>query len=1068
METTRRFETLEDLMLYKKKLLLKNTMDSQQIVISICHGGGCIASGSQELAFELEKRIKTSKTSIYIKKTGCMGPCSKGTVIFLEPWKILLEECNKTHAEAILELIENLRIAPDQEAAKAGNKSYPFTIVNEGESLFFARQKKLVLEHCGVIDPLSLDDAIAQGVYIPFCTLLASNTPQKEILSMLEVSGLKGRGGAGFPTWKKWDFTKNAPGDIKYVLCNADEGDPGAFMDRSLLEGDPHSIIEGMLTAAYTIGAAQGYVYVRAEYPLAIARLQKAIEAAKDKGLIGSNILGSNFSFNLEIRKGSGAFVCGEETALIHSIEGGRGEPRPRPPFPAIKGLWGAPTVLNNVETYVNVSRILSIGAEAYADIGTSESKGTKVFALAGAVDQTGLVEVPIGTSLGDVIFDIGGGIKGGKAFKAAQIGGPSGGCIPKNHLSVALDYEPLKELGAIMGSGGMVIMDEGSCMVDVARYFLEFVQEESCGKCTPCRVGTKRMLEILERICLGEGKSGDIERLITLGEQIQDTALCGLGQTAPNPVLSTIRHFRHEYEAHIRDHHCEAGVCSGLVRASCQSSCPAHVDIPGFVALVAEGRYAEALKLHREKNPFAAVCARVCFHTCEENCQRAAMDESVAIRAVKRFLVDQEVTIQLPEMRENEKNAQRKIAIIGAGPAGLSCAYFLARLGYRPTIFEKSIRPGGMLTQTIPAYRLPRETLAREIRMIEHMGVDIITNKALGKDFTFDSLKNDGFEAIFTSIGAPDSLSMGLPGETSEGVVQAIPYLQEYNVRGSVRTGKKVVVIGGGNAAIDAARTALRLGAQEVQIIYRRSRDEMPAYEEEIEEAIHEGVIIDCLKQPVEILSRKNGKVSGLRCMSMKLGGFDQSGRRKPVSDTGETFIIETDHIILAIGQRIDAMNFQSLEGKSKKTINLDARGFILADPVTGITSDPNIFAGGDCVDGPSSVVKAIASGERAAVGIDFYFTHEDHAFWRIEKEVNTNFDPDMDPSTDKREPIQTIAIERRRENFEEVELPWTETIAQRQAKRCLRCDYGKHIKPPAPLQKDAVTQQEKEGSYV
>ena len=845
------------------------------------------------------------------------------------------------------------------------------------------------------------------------------------------------------PLRLKWKFTKDAEGDEKYVLCNADEGDPGAYMDRSVLEGDPHTLIEGMAIAARTVGASVGYVYVRAEYPLAVSRLSKAIDHAKDYGLMGDNILGTDFSFNLEIKMGSGAFVCGEETALINSIEGKRGEPRTRPPFPAQKGLWGKPTLLNNVETYANIPAIICKGADWYASFGTPDSKGTKVFALAGAVKNTGLVEVPLGTPLGDLIFDIGGGITNNRPFKAAQIGGPSGGCIPLQHLNVPLDYEPLKELGAIIGSGGLIVMDDTTCMVDVARYFLEFVQEESCGKCVPCRVGTKRMYEILTRICNGEGKSGDIEALEKLAHHVKDTALCGLGQTAPNPVLSTIRHFRHEYEAHIRDKHCEAGVCSGLVRASCQSACPARVDIPGFVSLTGEGRYTEALKLHRERNPFAAVCARVCFHACEDKCSRISLDEAVSVRGVKRFLVDQEITLQVPEILENDKNAEKKIAIIGAGPAGLSCAYFLARLGYKPTIFDASVRPGGMLVQTIPAYRLPRETVAQEIRMIEQMGVDIISEKALGKDFTIESLKENGYEMFFLGVGAPDSLSMGLPGEDLDGVIQAVPFLQHYNIRGSVQTGKRVVVIGGGNAAIDAARTALRLGAEEVRIVYRRSQDEMPAYAEEIEEALNEGVKISCLTQPIEILSGSDSKASGVSCLPMKLGSFDSSGRRKPTAAETEKFTITADQVIIAIGQRL---NIKDMAGSLD--LDLNDKRFISVDPVTGITSVPYIFAGGDCVDGPSSVVEAIAAGEKAAVGIDLALTGKDNAFWRYEKEIKTNFDPDADPVTHGRNKVRSIPIERRRCNFEEVELSWSEPVAQRQAHRCLRCDYGKSIR--------------------
>ena len=387
---------------------------------------------------------------------------------------------------------------------------------------------------------------------------------------------------------------------------------------------------------------------------------------------------------------GSGAFVCGEETALMTSIEGNRGEPRPRPPFPAQKRPVGqADAVEQRGDLRQRAGHHLPTAAPGTPPTAPSKSKGTKVFALAGAIKNAGLVEVPVGMPLGDLIYDVGGGIPGGKEFKAAQIGGPSGGCIPKQHLNVPLDYESLSELGAIMGSGGLIVMDEDSCMVDVARFFLEFVQEESCGKCVPCRVGTKRMLEILNRICEGRGEEADVERLIELGEMIKDTSLCGLGQTAPNPVLSTIRHFGHEYVEHIRDKHCRAGVCPALVYAPCSSACPANVDIPGYVSLVAEKRYAEALRLHRERNPFAAVCSRVCFHTCEDKCRRSTLDAPVSIRGIKRFMADQEVTIQLPEVRENAQNAKRKIAIVGAGPAGLSCAYFLARLGYRPTVFE-------------------------------------------------------------------------------------------------------------------------------------------------------------------------------------------------------------------------------------------------------------------------------------------------------------------------------------------------------------------------------------------
>ena len=1046
MKTT---NTIQSFQKRTQQVLEEKTLLQQKTTVPVCTGGGCIASGSLEVEKKFRELITAHNLGIPVVGTGCMGPCSKGPVVKIMPARIIYQNVSPSQVERIvMEHLANGK--PVQDFLLTDD--HPVKVnQTEAESTFLAPQEKIVLRNCGLVNPLDINDYIGRRGYQGLLKVL-SGMDSTKVIAEVKESGLKGRGGAGFPTWLKWHFTAEATGTCKYVLCNADEGDPGAFMDRSVLEGDPHSVIEGMAIAAFTIGASQGYVYVRAEYPLAVARLQQAIVQAREQGLLGKNILGTGFSFDLDIRMGSGAFVCGEETALINSIEGKRGEPRSRPPFPAQKGLWDQPTLLNNVETYANIPVIIDKGSSWYSSFGTAESKGTKVFALAGAVRTTGLVEVPIGTPLGDLIFTIGGGIKQGRVFKAAQIGGPSGGCIPKEHLGVPLDYDSLKELGAIIGSGGMIVLDDHSCMVDVARYFLEFVQEESCGKCVPCRVGTKRMLEILNRICAGDGEQGDIEKLIELGTQIKQTALCGLGQTAPNPVLSTIRHFRSEYEAHIRDKHCEAGVCPGLVRAPCQSACPAHVDIPGFVSLVAEGRYAEALKLHRERNPLAAICSRVCFHTCEDKCRRIGLDDAVSIRSVKRFMVDQEVTIQVPEVRENNLNAKRRVTIVGAGPAGLSCAYFLARLGYRPQILEASTRPGGMLVQTIPAYRLPRETMAREIRMIEHLGVDILTEKRMGTDFTLESLLADKQEAVFLALGAPDSLSMGLPGEDAKGVVQAVPFLQRYNIRGSVEVGRNVVVIGGGNAAIDAARTALRLGAESVEIVYRRSQEEMPAYEEEVAEALQEGVTIACLTQPVEIVKDKNGKVKAVNCLRMSLGGFDASGRRKPLAQSQDPLTIKADQVIMAIGQRLDLADLLG-----KVNLNLNDRRFISVDPVTMVTSVPNVFAGGDCCDGPSSVVEAIAAGERAAVGIDLLLTGENHAFWRFEKSVDTKFDPDVEPSSEGRAPLKQIAIERRRSNFEEVEQPWNESTARAQAHRCLRCDYGKHIR-----------EEKKEGAHV
>lgn len=531
--------------------------------VLVCAGTGCLSSGAQKIYDEFEKlfneypKLKNYELKKFVKKTGCVGPCSHGPVVIIKPdntfyGNLEVEDVEKIVKKDLIEneIVKELLIYEDQKTKE------------KYEDLrFIKNQTRIALKNTGVIDPNNIKDYIENDGYKALKKVLKEMTP-KEVIKVVKDSKLRGRGGAGFPTGLKWEFTYKADGNEKFVVCNADEGDPGAFMDRSILEGDPHSVIEAMTIAGYAIGASKGYVYVRAEYPLAVKNLTKAINDARDNNYLGKNIFGSDFDFDIEKRVGAGAFVCGEETALIASIEGKRGYPRPKPPFPANSGLWGEPTLINNVETYANIPQIIINGSEWFTQFGTEESKGTKVFAVAGDVKNTGLVEVPFGTTLREIIFDIAGGIPDNKDFKAAQIGGPSGGTIPAEYLDMKIDYESLKEIGAIVGSGGLVIMDEDNCMVDVARFFLDFTQDESCGKCVPCRVGTKRMLDILERITTGEGEDGDIEKLIDLGNTIKETSLCGLGQTAPNPVLSTIEFFREEYEDHIYNKKCKTGKC--------------------------------------------------------------------------------------------------------------------------------------------------------------------------------------------------------------------------------------------------------------------------------------------------------------------------------------------------------------------------------------------------------------------------------------------------------------------------------------------------------------------------
>lgn len=560
-----KLSTIEDLRGLKAQIL-ESAAAANVTQLLICGGTGCHATGSISVLEVLEEEIEKQGLSDKCKviETGCNGFCAMGPILVVHPDDIFYQKIKPEDVPELVksQLIENKPYEKLLHKDPVSKKK----ITHQSEIPFFAHQMPRVLRNKGLIDPESIDDAIARDGYHGAAKALLEMTPQ-DIIEQMKISGLRGRGGAGFPTGVKWEFAGKTPGDVKYVLCNADEGDPGAFMDRSILEADPHAVLEGMVIAARAINAHKGYVYARTEYPLAIKRLQLAIDHAREYGLMGENILGSGFSFDVEIYQGAGAFVCGEETALMRSIEGKRGMPRPRPPFPAVKGLWEKPTILNNVESFANVGQIILNGGEWYASVGTEKSKGTKVFAISGDVNNIGLVEVPMGSPLRQMIYDVGGGIPKKKKFKAVQLGGPSGGCIPEAYLDTPVDYEEIAKVGAIMGSGGVIVMDEDTCMVDMARFFMDFIQEESCGKCTPCREGTRRFLEILDKITGGKGEPSDIEALETLASTIQDTALCGLGQTAANPVLSTLRYFKEEYDAHVYEKRCPAKRCVALLK---------------------------------------------------------------------------------------------------------------------------------------------------------------------------------------------------------------------------------------------------------------------------------------------------------------------------------------------------------------------------------------------------------------------------------------------------------------------------------------------------------------------
>ena len=994
--------------------------------ILVCQGTGCTSSRSEDVRAALEREaIKAGLDNVEVDFTGCHGFCQQGPIVVVEPEGTFYAHVKPEDAAEIVysHLKEGKWVERLFFRDPVTNESIP----TYQEIKFYKKQTRLILRNCGRINPERIEDYIAVGGYEALKKALLQMSPE-QIITEIKRSGLRGRGGAGFPTGMKWEFCYKAPGKQKYVICNADEGDPGAFMDRSTMEGDPHTVIEGMIIAAYAIGASEGYIYCRAEYPLAIKRLHIAIKQAEGKGFLGENILGSGFNFTVHIKEGAGAFVCGEETALMASIEGRRGMPQPRPPFPAQSGLWGKPTNINNVKTLASIPVILGKGADWYASIGTEKSKGTVVFALTGKIANAGLIEVPMGITLRELIFEIGGGIPGGKKFKAVQTGGPSGGCLPASLLDSPIDYESLASAGSIMGSGGMVVMDEDTCMVDMARFFLSFTQLESCGKCIPCRWGTKQMLDILEDIANGRGRLDDIELLRELAESVKDGSLCGLGQTAPNPVLTSIRYFRDEYEEHIKRLHCPAAVCKGLVKAPCSHTCPAGVDVPRYLRFIGLGQFDQALAVIREKIPFPSICGHVCPHPCEFKCRRGQVDDAIAIRALKRFAAEMGNGVWKTKAKVAPDTGKR-VAIVGAGPAGLTAAYYLARRGHVVTVFEAFPEPGGMMMYGIPEYRLAREVLDEEIEEIRSAGVDIRTNTRIS---SLDELFEDGYSAIFLAIGAHQGTKLGIEGEDSPGVIDGVSFLREINMGNKVGAGSKVAVVGGGNVAIDASRSAIRLGAREVTIIYRRTRTEMPASEEEIEEALLEGVKIEFLAAPTRI-ERKNAALE-LTCIRMELGVADNSGRRRPVPVNGSEFRSLFDTIITAIGQVPEASDKFGLPMGRGKVFQVD--------PDTLTTAKEGVFAGGDAVTGPATVIEAIAAGRQTAISIDKYLGGSGTIDEVLAASEELEALPEFEEKEKHRILIPTLPLNDRLCGFTKVELSLSKEKAVEEAKRCLRCD--------------------------
>jgi NADH-quinone oxidoreductase subunit F len=1003
----------------------------------VCAGTGCVAAGSFEIKKALEKEIikKKLQNEVTVIATGCNGFCERGPIVVVQPDGVFYQRLKPKDIPHLVEEhllkgrpVKDLMYVPPAEA-----KPVP-KMMDIG---FFKHQRLIVLKNRGRIDPENIDEYIAFDGYRALEKALTEMKPD-DIIREVKEAGLRGRGGAGFPTGLKWELCRKTQNGPKYVVCNADEGDPGAFMDRSILEADPHAVLEGMILGARAIGAAKGFIYVRTEYPLALQRIRIAIEQAEEYGLLGKNILDSGFDFSIEVKRGAGAFVSGEETSLLAAIEGRIGIPKQRPPYPVQKGLWRKPTNINNVETWANVPHIILRGAKWYSEIGTEGSKGTKIFSLVGKINNTGLVEVPMGITMKDIIYEIGGGIPENKQIKAVQTGGPSGGCIPKQLLDLPIDYESLKQAGSMMGSGGMIVMDEDTCMVDVAKYFMNFLRDESCGKCLSCREGTQRIWEILDRITKGKGTPEDIVVLKELAAATKDASMCGLGQTAGNPVLSTLNYFADEYEAHIKYKKCPAVVCKHIISSPCQHTCPIATEAPQYIAYIAHGEFDKAYDIILKDNPLLNVCARICHHPCEIKCRAGQGGKPIAIRALKRAAIE----YSNGRKRAKPQNANgTKIAIIGSGPSGLMAAFVLAQKGYAPTIFEALPIAGGMLAVGIPEYRLPRKSLNEDIKRVINAGVQIKTNQKLGRDFTLEQLSEQGYKAFYIGIGAHKSIKLGIPNEETTGVIPAMHFLTQVSLGKKIAVGRRIGVIGGGNSAVDAARVANRLHhVEEVTIIYRRTRNEMPAYADEIESALEEGISIQFLTAPTEIVT-KDGCITGVKCTKMQLGAVEKDGRRRPIPIKDSEFVIELDTLISAISEQPDISFLEEnhdfeISGWNTFVVNRESLA----------TNVPGVFAGGDAIRGPSSVIEAMADGKRVADAIVQYLENKTFEFeYKVTRPsiyvepVKLTVEETLESTRQETKKLKPGA---RRKSSDEVDLGLSRGAAIKEAKRCLRCD--------------------------
>jgi len=1034
----KRLTHTSQLAVWKARLREERPSDRKTVVVS---SGTCgQASGSLGIIDAVRREVERRGLGdeVHIETTGCHGFCELEPNIVVYPRGIFYKNLKPADIPAIIEetlvhdrVIPSLVFRDPATGAQAElQKDIPF----------YGKQLRLLTENNLRLDPTRIEDYILLDGYQALAKVLFDMTSE-EVIHEVTASGLRGRGGAGFPTGRKWQLCRNAVADRRYIICNADEGNPGTFMDRSILGANPHSVIEGMIIGAYAIGAAEGYIYVRMEAPLALQRIALARDIARKCGLLGKSILGSEFHFDIQVVEGAGAFVCGEETSLMASIEGRRASPRQRPPFPAQSGLWGKPTNINNVETWANVPLIISRGAEWYSRIGTEKSKGTKIFSLVGKIRQGGNIEVPMGITLREIVYDIGGGIQDGKHFKAIQTGGPSGFFLPAGKLDIAVDYDEFVRAGSTMGSGGMIVLDETTCMVDLARHYLHFTQEESCGKCVPCRVGTRQMYDILVRITEGRGEEKDLEQLESLGNAIRAASLCGLGQTAPNPVLSSLLHFRDEYLEHIRNKRCASLVCKEIVSSPCQYACPIGQEAPVYIALVAQNKLQEALDVIYKDNPLPFVCGRLCDHPCETVCEAGKTARPIAVRALKRFVLDwakregRRPSLPDPVRRDDA------VAVVGAGPAGLTAGYFLARKGFSVTVFDAADMPGGTLAAMVPEFRLPKEILELDIENIREAGVSIETQAALGRDFSLDDLFRRGFKAVLIAAGAQKPRRPKIAGESARGVFPASEFLKASKSGQNVSLGKRVGVVGGGWPALDAARAAVRSpGVEKVTLFFDGQEQHLGLGAADIQSAVREGVEFHYLCAPVSVLAERD-KVTGLECRKLELGPADENGRRplKPVARSA--FRVALDAVIIAVGGGAEFPSFarkEGLETAGAGTLDINVR--------TLATNRSGVFAGGEAVAGPLPVVQAMAWGRRAAESIERYINGD-----LVEPEVKpvrpSYYVPEYDRASGPkaladRPEMPTLPEAKRKKNRHEVETGLPAEVAIGEARRCLRCE--------------------------